>query len=86
MSSTIDSFSCRLELTRIVSLICIFLMCNTSGNLSHTKIRDIIPVELNAFMQLNAKLMSEFYMQVNSCDFPINIPDIKIRRCVKRME
>jgi len=33
---------------------------NIKANLSHTKTRNVIPVELNAFMYYNAKLLSEF--------------------------
>ncbi|XP_035713254.1 trehalase isoform X1 [Folsomia candida] len=34
---------------------------DTQGNLSHTKVRDIIPVELNALTHLNAKLLADFH-------------------------
>lgn len=31
-----------------------------TGNLTHTKTRDIIPVDLNSFMYWNAKLLEKF--------------------------
>ncbi|CAI6359608.1 unnamed protein product [Macrosiphum euphorbiae] len=37
-----------------------------AGNITHTKTRSIVPVELNALIFWNAKILSDFYRELNN--------------------